>query len=362
MGSENAADDPGGRCYNRYNDHKFFSMKKPAISVIMPVYNAEKYVGASIQSVLDQRFSDFELIIINDGCTDQSAAVISSFEDQRIVYHEQPNQGQVIASNNGIKLARGRYIKFFDADDILDPAHLDLQYKVLNGSTVHLAACQWAVFYEDYHTASFKPEYTNRDYDEPLDWFYDAHHYDVGMLGAWRWLIPRPLLDKAGYWHPDLSLNNDFDFSVRLLCASQGVRYAKGAKLYYRTGNQGALTHSRTRNAYQSALLTTELAMDQILGLENSARMRRLFANRFQTWIYQIYPEHPDIRRTMHSHIKRLGGSTVKPEGGRLFRFLNQFLPWEIVRWVQFLMHKTIWRPILKWKYSKKLEQYSGNV
>jgi glycosyltransferase involved in cell wall biosynthesis len=323
----------------------------------MPVYNAAPFVAEAIRSVLNQNFNDFELIIINDGSTDASEEQILAFKDKRILYLKQSNQGQVIASNNGIKRAQGRFIKFLDADDIINKDHLLLQYNAIKNDIGCIASCEWAVFYKDISKAVFQKENVHRHYNNPMDWFYDAHYYDKGMLGAWLWLIPSSVLKKAGLWHPQLSLNNDFDFSTRLICASKGIRFAKGAKLYYRTGNQKSLTHSKNEQAYRSALLTTELAMVNILKIENSQRMRQLFADRFQAWIYLMYPQHKSIRKTMRSHIKDLGGSALKPEGGRLFKLLNLIFPWQVVKWTQFMVHKTIWRPILTLKYKRKMRK-----
>lgn len=330
---------------------------KPDISIIMPVYNAEEFVGDSITSVLIQSFQNFELIVINDGSTDGSETIIKSFKDERIVYYSQTNQGQVVASNQGIKLARGKYIKFLDADDLINSAHLECQFEALKGNDTCLASCQWAYFYKNFRSADFKEEYTNKNYNNPLNWFYDSHVYDSGMLGAWVWLIPRQLLDKAGNWNEKLSLNNDFDFSVRLLCACNGIKYAEGAKLYYRKGNLNALTLTKNRKGYESAILTTELAMDSVLKIENSPRMKELFANRFQSWIYEIYPQHPDLIRKANSYIKTLGGSNLNPSGGRLFKCLNTVLHWKLVMQLQFILHKTIWKPILIWKNNKKLKK-----
>lgn len=328
----------------------------PVISIIMPVYNTEKYVAAAIQSVLQQSFTDFELIIINDGSKDESEAIIKSFKDERIVYIKQENKGQVVASNNGIKKASGQYIKFLDADDLLSSRHLELQLNALAGTQLQLASCEWAYFYENPEHAYFEKEYTHKAYTNPLDWFYDSHHYDKGMLGAWLWLIPRELLNKAGYWNEQLSLNNDFDFSTRLICASQGIRFAQGAKLFYRKGDMNASTHNKSKKAYESALLTTELAMYKVLSLEDSERMRRLFADRFQSWIYEIYPQHRKIVHRMETHVKSLGKSFLKPVGGSIFKLLNAIFPWKWIKIMQFYIHQSIWKPVLKWKYKQKFK------
>ena len=88
------------------------------ISLIMPVYNGELYIQNSIQSILDQTYREFELIIINDGSTDGTEKVIKSFQDPRIFYQKQVNQGKSTARNQGLKLATGEYVIFHDADDV----------------------------------------------------------------------------------------------------------------------------------------------------------------------------------------------------------------------------------------------------
>lgn len=100
----------------------------PKITVLMPAYNAGKYIGDAIASVLSQTFTDFELLIINDGSTDDTIDVINSFDDPRIVLIYQENKGIAQALNNGLKYARAPFIARFDADDICYPQRLQQQY------------------------------------------------------------------------------------------------------------------------------------------------------------------------------------------------------------------------------------------
>ncbi len=89
------------------------------ISVVMPAYNAEKYIGQAIESILNQTYRDFELIIVNDGSTDNTKNIILSYKDERIIYLEnEKNSGIVITLNKGLDNAKGEYIARMDADDI----------------------------------------------------------------------------------------------------------------------------------------------------------------------------------------------------------------------------------------------------
>lgn len=103
--------------------------EKPLISVIMPVFNEEKYLSHAISSILNQSFSDFELIIINDGSTDNSLNIMNSFSDSRIRIIDQNNQGISSCLNKGISESRGDFIARMDADDISRYDRLKIQYE-----------------------------------------------------------------------------------------------------------------------------------------------------------------------------------------------------------------------------------------
>ncbi|MDP9079233.1 MAG: glycosyltransferase [Bacteroidota bacterium] len=103
----------------------------PKVTVLMPAYNAEKYIREAITSVLGQSFADFELLIVNDGSTDDTEKIVRSFHDPRIVMISQENKGVSAALNLGLAHARAPYIARFDADDICLPNRLKVQYEFI---------------------------------------------------------------------------------------------------------------------------------------------------------------------------------------------------------------------------------------
>lgn len=105
------------------------------ISVVMSVYNGERYLREAIESILDQSFPDFEFIIIDDGSTDGSGEIISSYNDRRIKWFRQGNKGLAPALNEGIKHGIGKYVARMDADDISLPNRLKTQYDFLESHT-----------------------------------------------------------------------------------------------------------------------------------------------------------------------------------------------------------------------------------
>ncbi len=103
-------------------------MSKPLVSVVMPVYNGENYLNEAIDSILNQTYSDFEFIILNDGSTDRTEEIILSYKDPRIVYVKNPENLQIVRTlNRGIALAKGKYIARMDADDISLPVRFEKQ-------------------------------------------------------------------------------------------------------------------------------------------------------------------------------------------------------------------------------------------
>lgn len=115
----------------------------PKVSVIMPAYNVENYIGDSIQSVLDQIFADFELIIIDDGSTDGTLAVVNYYagKDRRIRVFQQENKGVAAARNLGINQANGKFVSFLDSDDLWLPEFLDKLMKRQKSSNMLMVAC-----------------------------------------------------------------------------------------------------------------------------------------------------------------------------------------------------------------------------
>jgi glycosyltransferase involved in cell wall biosynthesis len=123
--------------------------KEPKISVILPVFNAEAYLQEAIESILNQTFTDFECIIINDGSTDSSLEIIASYaeKDKRIVVISRENKGLIASLNEGISIAKGEYIARMDADDISLPERLSTQINFLDSNkNIGLVSCNFRYF------------------------------------------------------------------------------------------------------------------------------------------------------------------------------------------------------------------------
>jgi glycosyltransferase involved in cell wall biosynthesis len=134
-------------------------MSLPSVSVVMPVYNAEKYLFEAIQSILEQTFTDFEFIIINDGSEDSSLSIIKEFMrfDERIVLVSRENKGLIYSLNEGFRLSKGQYIARMDADDISLPTRFEKQVKELSSNeSVGVCGCWAEVFGENINSHLWK--------------------------------------------------------------------------------------------------------------------------------------------------------------------------------------------------------------
>lgn len=119
-------------------------MNKPLVSVLLPVYNGAAYLTEAIQSIIDQTYDNFELIIINDGSTDESDAIIRKFVDPRIRYNQQENQGLAATLNKAVNLATGKYLARQDADDISLPQRFEKQVAFLETNSDYGIVGTWA--------------------------------------------------------------------------------------------------------------------------------------------------------------------------------------------------------------------------
>ncbi|MCX7386114.1 MAG: glycosyltransferase family 2 protein [Planctomycetales bacterium] len=331
---------------------------KPTVSIIVPVYNAAGYISDAVNAALSQTYDALEVIVVDDGSTDTTASVIHAMSDSRLRYVFQKNQGQSAAINHGVSLSHGKLIKLLDADDWINSEHIASQVTALNGRIDAVASCRWGYFVSDFRNPSVRTEHTNASYDDPLQWIVDSLTRDEGMMGGWMWLIPRQIWDKVGGYDPRLSLNNDFHFSIATVLAANAVCYAKDAVYSYRKGVSGALSSSYGRKAMESAFLTTDLGTRALLQREDSPRIRRIAADRFQAWLFQFYPQFPDLVKAAAARIQELGGSSVQMNGGRLLKLLQPLIGWKGVRRLQAVAYGCGWQHVLRWKAGQRKARF----
>lgn len=221
------------------------------VSVIIPLYNKENFVAGTIKSVLSQTYTDFELIIINDGSTDGSAQIATSFYDHRIRYTEQPNRGVSIARNKGISIARGEYIAFLDADDKWSPDYLEKM------ALLSQQYPSYSVFCSSQEKRPINTLPTGISIIEDYCTYY--YIFWTGCM-----FIKKDVFDKVGGFREGIQLGEDSDMWLRISCI------------------------------YKTIFLNEELACHPYITENNLARTVDI-AKSFPYWEWYNYP-YPNIK------------------------------------------------------------------
>lgn len=311
---------------------------KPLVSILVAAYNAEPWIAETLASALNQTWQNIEVIVVDDGSTDHTLEIAQQFASAHLKVIHQENQGQSAAENRAVQEAQGDFIQYLDADDLLAPDKIEHQIRLLNESAPDLvAAGGWARFCELPQEARFIPEPVWADMT-PIDWLICSWE-GGGMMHGAAWLIPRKIAARAGFWNEDLSLINDFDYFSRILLASQGVKFCRDARSFYRSGLSDNLSSAKSRAALESAFLSLELGTSTLLSHEDSPRTRHACATAFQRFIYSTYPDAIDLVQRAEAKVQACGGTDFKPPGGASFKVLANTVGWKSAKRFQALYH-----------------------
>ena len=217
----------------------------PKISVILPVYNSEKYIEKAIESVLHQTFDDFELIIVNDGSTDNTLNIINEFNDFRIELINQPNQGPGAARNNALKIAQGEYVMFLDSDDWYHEKALEVSYNEITKYDADLTFFQMINYndgeiYENdwFELKQFDKSFENRAFN-PKETPGSIFDLSVGVCQK---IYKKSFLMKIDARFPEGIFFEDMPFFYYVYLKAQRVSIIK-RHLYYRRKHDESITH-----------------------------------------------------------------------------------------------------------------------
>jgi hypothetical protein len=186
----------------------------PDVSVIIPTYNRSALLAQAVRSVLAQTYDDFEIVVVDDGSTDDTRSVIESFGDPRIVYVWQENQQRCAARNNGISQARGRYVGFLDSDDVWFPDKLQKQIEAFGKyPQVGVVYCNHVRIAGD-NTFPNPVEFLRTADDEVGNVHKELLVLDIVQMGTP--VVKKELLDKVGGFDTSLPHAEDWDMWIRL--------------------------------------------------------------------------------------------------------------------------------------------------
>ena len=252
----------------------------PKLSVIMPVYNTEQHINTCLQSLLTQTFADFEVLMINDGSTDKSRAILADWAnaDTRFRLTDQPNGGASVARNTGLQQARGEFIAFVDADDSVSPDYLEQLLTAIEGAD--LAACGYAKL----EAESAQPVLLSISGAVNQQQLIAETLATTGLTGAcWNKLLRRSVIEHLNLqFEPGIHVAEDMLFLLRYYLAIQSANYI-GLPLYqYRQHNASMMRRSGAARSWNSRDESVLDAVEQMVQVASAqpAQIQDLVAYR----------------------------------------------------------------------------------
>lgn len=224
-------------------------MKEPKISVIVPVYNVEQYLGKCLDSILCQTFSNIEIICVNDGSTDSSRKILEEYKnkDSRIIIVDKKNGGLSSARNAGMKVAKGEFYSFIDSDDWIDKTMLEKLYENITLYNSDIVFCGVHLFDENKQEIDDSNEYYNLSY---LDKTFENRNFcykdvkklfvNVGVM-AWNKLYRRSLVEKYNAQFPDGKIFEDGPFFYSVYYKTDKISMVRDALYFYRVNRKSSI-------------------------------------------------------------------------------------------------------------------------
>jgi glycosyltransferase involved in cell wall biosynthesis len=327
-------------------------MPQPLVSIIIPLYNAEKYIAATIQSALDQTWPDKEIIVIDDGSTDNSLQIAKQYTDRGVKIFAQENKGASVARNYGLNEAKGTYIQFLDADDLISTNKIESQVTQLVNYPDHVGLCV---------TVHFKNGDNHLDYpvlhgwmeegsDDPVDFLiklYGAELIGPGygsMVQPNAWLTPKHLIDKAGPWNEMRCPDDDGEFFCRVLLAGKGIKYThEGINYYRKFANENTWSAQKSYDACNNILQVNLLKVKHLTEKTFDPRAKIALSRLLHENAFNLYPYYKDLSSIAENKAKELAPSVkYKPYKTKLNAFLANIFSWKTLKYLQYLKQKLV--------------------
>lgn len=202
----------------------------PLVSIIVPVYNAEKYIDRCIQSVLCQSFSSWELLLVDDGSTDNSGAICDeyAFKDDRIKVLHKENGGVSSARNDGIRQSCGTWLTFIDIDDYVQDSFLEILVKEADKADLVVSGVHYVN-----DKISFLPPDRLVDISDDLP-FLDEQLCSIYLMTCWAKLFKRSfVIGKEIYFNSSLRIGEDTDFVLQYMMCIKSIRFIHTSSYNY---------------------------------------------------------------------------------------------------------------------------------
>lgn len=312
---------------------------EPLVSILIPAFNAQEWIADTIKSALGQTWHKKEIIVVNDGSTDQTLSVARQFASRGVSVITQTNQGAAATRNNAFAISQGDYIQWLDADDLLAPDKIARQVEALNhcSSKRTLLSSAWAHFHYRFYRANFVPTALWCDLS-PIEWLVRKMEQNLHMQTA-TWLVSRELTEATGPWNTRLLGDDDGEYFCRIIMASDGIRFVPDAKVFYRMSGFNRLSYiGRSDKKIEAQFLSMQLHIRYLLSLEDSQRVRKACVRYLQTWLIHFYPEKSDILKQAEKLASSLGGHLEVPRLSWKYAWIRDVFGWGLAKRTHLLL------------------------
>jgi glycosyltransferase involved in cell wall biosynthesis len=321
----------------------------PLVSIIIPLYNSEKYLVDCIDSALAQTWLNKEILIVDDGSTDNSLSIAKKFDNTTIKVFEQENKGASLARNKGLAEAKGEFIQFLDADDLLSPNKITAQLKLLLKHPGKIAVCSTVHFFNDQNpfecsSSPYEDSFLYETDDSPgfLSNLYGGNNNEGSMIQTNAWLTPIEIIKRAGDWSEFYSPDDDGEFFCRAVLASEGIVYANDCFNYYRKYKDSAsLASAKTKQALRGKFESFLLKKKHLLNASADGTAKKALAHSAMDLAVEAYLVDKKLSDEILKVIENLGGTNYIPQlGGKNIEFIKNILGWKAARTIQFYFAK----------------------
>jgi glycosyltransferase involved in cell wall biosynthesis/peptidoglycan/xylan/chitin deacetylase (PgdA/CDA1 family) len=322
----------------------------PLVSILIPAFNAENWIADTIRSAMAQTWENKEIIVVDDGSTDQTLAVARQFESSGVRVHTQKNQGGAAARNTCFRLSRGDYIQWLDADDLLCPEKIARQMGALDlGASKRIAlSAAFGRFRYRWYCAEFLPTELWADLS-PAEWLVRKLGQNLYMQTA-TWLVSRELAEAAGPWDTRMLSDDDGEYFSRLLLKSDGVRFVPDAKVYYRAFRYDGLAYvGKSERKMEALWLSMQLHIGYLRSLRDTERERNACLAYLQRNLIHFYPDKKGIVRAAEQTAQELGGKLRSPHLSWKYSWIKILFGWIVAKNASLYLRKLRWATLKQW-------------
>ena len=314
-------------------------MQLPKVSILIPLYNSENYISETIESALSQSWENKEIIIVDDGSTDNSYQIAKTYESKIIKVYQQENQGACVARNLAFEKSTGDYIQYLDADDLMSPEKIEKQmaYFLKYGDEI-CTTSKTLHFKDDIATNTDTGIRVSKDYSNPLDYMVDT--WELGdYLGIHAWLIPRKIIEKAGVWDKELKRFQDGEFIIRVLFIISQIKFVSDCEVYYRD-TPSSISKGNYEEIEKSSCISLTKVSENVIIPSGYDRAIKASTVSLSIAIYRWYPYLPKLVDKGFETLGLLNSSIVLSKSNFLLKFIYQIFGWKSMRSFELFLFK----------------------